>query len=84
MQIFRLSTARIKINQIPYVSFPLNFKSAFSVMTHSKPIKVQFFRLLGALMKVHPIPHAINPQGLGLFNFALLFSVMKGNSSVFL
>ena len=56
------------------VSFPLNFASHFSVMTHNSSenfqlkhymlwtkiaISVQFFRLLGALMKVHPIPHTI-------------------------
>ena len=73
MQIFRLSTVRMKINQIPYVifqatSFPLNFASPFSVVTHNRPeifqlkhyilwtkaaLNVQFFRFLNALMKVH-------------------------------
>ena len=37
VKIFRVSTARMKINQIPYVIFPevnflLNFASPFSVM----------------------------------------------------
>ena len=74
MQIFRLSTSRMKINQIPYVTFQatsqfsLNFALPYSVMTHNssgtlrfgqkEPIKVQIFRLLCALMKVHPILHA--------------------------
>ena len=41
MQILRLLTVHMKINQIPYaiskaqVSFPLNFGSPFSVMTHN-------------------------------------------------
>ena len=41
VQVFRLLTARMKINQIPYaifkprVSSPLNFASLFSVMTHN-------------------------------------------------
>ena len=57
----------------PQVSFPLNFATPLSVIIHNsseifclklcfgqkEPINVQFFRLLGALMKVHPIPHAI-------------------------
>ena len=57
------------------VSFPLNFASPLSVMIHNSPeifylkhivcsgqkelIKVQFFRLSRALMKVQRIPHAI-------------------------
>ena len=43
VQIFRLSTARMKINQIPFMSsfkpqinFPLNFASPFSVMIHNR------------------------------------------------
>ena len=59
----------------PRVSFPLNFASSFSAMTYDssetfklkhvtcfgqkEPVKVQFFRILSALMKVHPIPQAI-------------------------
>ena len=54
--------------------FPINFTSTFRVMTYNscdvsswniinfgqkERIKVQFFNLLSALMKVHPIPHAI-------------------------
>ena len=40
VQILKLSTARIKISQIPSffkprISFPLNFASPFSVMTHN-------------------------------------------------
>ena len=43
MQIFRLSTARMQINQITYVifkpqvSFHLNFVSPFSVVIHNFP-----------------------------------------------
>ena len=58
----------------PRVSFPLNFALPFSVMIiiplkfsswniicfwQKGPINVQFFRLLSALMKIQPIPHAI-------------------------
>ena len=54
----------------PRVSFPLNFASPFNVMAYSsswkiiwfgqkEPIEVPCFRLLSALIKVHPIPHAI-------------------------
>ena len=41
VQIFRLFTSRMKINQIPYVifqatnQFSLNFTSPFSAMTHT-------------------------------------------------
>ena len=39
---------------------PLKFSSWNIICFGQKePIKVQFFRLLSALMKVHPIPHAI-------------------------
>ena len=56
------------------VSFPLNFASLFIVMTDNsfknflaealcaldkRPIKVQFVKLLSALMKVYPTSHAI-------------------------
>ena len=49
-----------------------------------KPIKVQFFRLLSALMKVHRIPHAFfeNTRS-GYSNLPTLSSVMKDNYSVF-
>ena len=58
----------------PQVGFHLNFALPFSVMTHNpseifqlkhisfgqkEPINIQFFRFLSAVMKVHPIPHAI-------------------------
>ena len=58
----------------PRVSFPLNSASPFSGITHTsyelfgwsitcfgqkQSVKVQFFRISSALMKVHPIPHAI-------------------------
>ena len=58
----------------PWVSFPLNFASPFSIMTHNfseifswkiiyfgqkELINVQFFRLLSALRKFQAIPHAI-------------------------
>ena len=37
-----------------------------------EPIRAQIFRLLSALMKVHPIPHAIlKPQIQGLFQFCI-------------
>ena len=39
---------------------PMKFSSWNIICFGQKePIKVQFFRLLSALMKVHPIPHAI-------------------------
>ena len=73
---FRLSTARMKKNQIPYVIFQaicqFFFKFCITFQCHDtqflwniicfgqkEPINVEFFRLLNALMKVHPIPHAI-------------------------
>ena len=80
MQISRLSTVLIKINQIPYVifkprvSFPLNFVLPFSVIKHNsseifllkhymlstkRVHECAVTRTLSALMKVHPIPHAI-------------------------
>ena len=58
----------------PQVSFRLNFATPFSVITHNsseifllkqctlwtkRAHQCPIFRLLGALMKVHPIPHAI-------------------------
>ena len=46
-------------------------------------MKEQFYRLLSALMKVHPIPHAIFETTRIYLNFVSLFSVMKDNSSVF-
>ena len=83
----------------PQVSFPLNFESPFSVITHNsyeifkilcfgqkEPIKVQFFRFLGTLMSVHPIPQCIFAQDHNFWvysNFASLFSVMEANSYVF-
>ena len=48
-----------------------------------EPMKEQFYRLLSALMKVHPIPHAIFETTRIYLNFVSLFSVMKDNSSVF-
>ena len=78
-QIFRFSTARVKIHQIPYVIFQatsqFSFKFCITFQCHDtkflwnflaellcfgqkEPIKVQILRLLCALMKVHPIPHA--------------------------
>ena len=79
VQIFGLSTARMKINQIPCIIFQatsphLDFATPFSVMTHNsseifhlkqymlwtkRAHQCTIFRLLGALMKVHPISHAI-------------------------
>ena len=41
-----------------------------------EPMKVQIFKFLNALMKVHPIPHAsFEPQGQVYSNFASLFTV---------
>ena len=74
MQIFRLATACKKINQIPYVIFQaitqFCFKFCITFQCHGtlflwnflaeEPIKVQFFRLLSALIKVHAIPHVIS------------------------
>ena len=104
VQIFRLSTACMKINQIfmslfkPQVSFPLILQHP-SVSSHKipleisnwiiicfwqkEPINVPFFRLLSALMKVHPIPLAIFDKVRVYSNFASLFSVVKDNSFVF-
>ena len=74
MQIFRLLTARMKINQILYVIFQatsqFSVKFCITLQCHDtiplklcfgqkKPINVQFFKLLSAQMKVHLIPHAI-------------------------
>ena len=90
VQILRLSTACMKIKQIPYViykarvTFSLYFASPFSVMKYNfspfSVMKYNFsgifqlkhfmlltkrahqctsFSTLSALMKVHPIPHAI-------------------------
>ena len=94
MQIFRLVTAHMKINQLsdvffkPPGNFSLNIASPFSLITYNQKdtIKVQFIRLLSALMKVHPIPHAIfETTRLQVYSdFESLFSVMKDNSSVFL
>ena len=79
VQIIRLSTARMKTNQIPYVIFQDTSQSSFKFYItfqchdtkflwnflaellgfgQKEPIKVQILRLLCALMKVHPIPHA--------------------------
>ena len=55
----------------PRVSFPLKFVMSWHMISikcsswniicfrQKEPIKVPFFRLLKALMKVHPIPHTI-------------------------
>ena len=81
----------------PRVSFSLNFASTFSVKTiipltfsswniwfgQKKPMKVQFFRLLSALIKVQPIPDAIFETTRPGF-IQIFFSVMKDNFSVFL
>ena len=80
----------------PRVSFPLNFASIFSVKTiipptfyswnicfgQKKRMKKQFFRLLSALMKVRPIPHAIFETTRPGF-IQILFSVMKDNFCIF-
>ena len=49
-----------------------------------EPINVQFFRLLSALMKFHPIPQMpfLKPLGRRVY-FASLFSFMKDNSVFF-
>ena len=81
----------------PRVSFPSTFTLPFSVMTHNfseifllkhiicsgqqEPSRVQSCRHLSALMKVHPF--FCNLKIRIYSNFALLSSVVKGNSSVF-
>ena len=75
VKIFRLSTSCMKTNHFkPRTSFSLNFASPFSFTSHNsyeilylkhymfgqkEPIKVQFFRFLRVLMKVHLILYAI-------------------------
>ena len=101
MQIFRLSTGRMKINQIPYVIFQAmrqfsfkfcitfqcrdtkflwNFLAELLRFGQKEPIEIQILRLLHALMKVHSI---WNHKAKVYSNSASLFSVVKGNSSVF-
>ena len=79
MQIFRLSTTRMKTKQIAYVifqatshfsfkfcitfqchdaKFPWNFLAELLRFGQKEPIEVQILRLLCALTKVYPIPHA--------------------------
>ena len=79
MQIFRLSTTRMKTKQIAYVIFQatshFSFKFCITFQCHDakflwnflaellrfgqkEPIEVQILRLLCALTKVYPIPHA--------------------------
>ena len=68
VQIFRHLTATMKTDKIPYVIFKPRVSFSLhhpSVSRHIKetfgqkePIKVQFFRLLSALIKVHQILHA--------------------------
>ena len=82
----------------PRVSFPLNFASPFSVMKHNssdifylkhymlwtkEPINVQFFRLLSALTKVHPIPHTSFEATRSGFIKLLHHCSIKDNSFVF-
>ena len=63
----------------PKISFHLNFATPFSVMTHysckiviKRVHQCTIFRLLGALMKVHPIPLPfLKPQGQALFKFCI-------------
>ena len=60
---------------------PLKFYSwNITCFWQKQPIKVQFFRLLSALMEVHPISDATFAHGHKVrvySNFASLFSVMK-------
>ena len=73
MQIIRLSTAHMKINQIPYVIFQatsqFSFKFCITFQCHDTKFLWNFLAELlhfgqndpikvCALMKVHPIPHA--------------------------
>ena len=67
-------TKFLKLFFIPRVTFPLNFASSFSVMTQSSfevfwlehymrltenVHQCTIFQTFSALMKVHPIPHAL-------------------------
>ena len=62
---------------------PLTFSSWNICFGQKKPMKVQFFRLLSALIKVQPIPDAIFETTRPGF-IQIFFSVMKDNFSVFL
>ena len=74
----------------PFIVIAHNFYE-MSLLKHymlciKRAINVQLFRLLSALMKVHPILHAIfETTRSGLFKFCItvLFNVIKDNSSVF-
>ena len=50
----------ITFHSVSWHLIPLKF-SSWNILCfgQKEPIKVQFFRLLRALMKVHPVPHAI-------------------------
>ena len=56
MQIFRLSTARMKINRTP-CHFWSN-ESVFTWILYHLSVSWKISRFLSALIKVHPIPHA--------------------------
>ena len=82
VQIFRHLTATMKTDKIPYVIFKPRVSFSLhhpSVSRHIKetfgqkePIKVQFFRLLSALIKVHQILQPVlKPQSQGLFKFCI-------------
>ena len=80
------------------VSFPLNFASPYSVMTHNSSnifyLKYymlwtkrahwsEMFSLLSEWANVHQIPYVLFETASQFFwNFASLFSVMRNNSSV--
>ena len=60
VQIFGLSTAGMKINQIPYVIFQATSPFPFKIF------------ILGTLMKVHQfLMPFLKPQGRGLFKFCI-------------
>ena len=59
---------------VPWHIIPLKFSSwSITCFGQKEPISVQFFRLLSALMKVHPIPYVVllKPQDEALFKFCI-------------
>ena len=78
---------------MPRVSFPLNFAWTFSVMTHTSPNLIYFGQKNPILVKFSNfsvvgwkftkfLMSYLKPQSSFSLNFALLFSVMRGISSV--
>ena len=92
MQIFRLSTASMKTNQIPYVIFkpPVSYyinASLFSVQHYihwtKKYLKVQVLRFLSVPVKFTKLLMSfMKPQVILPSKFASIFSIMTQNPSV--